>query len=245
MTVAMYSSFITQVLRELQNGAKIPPYFGCLSPLITTNTSFDLQAFSELQTEPQPSIASDLLDFIPESPPHYPPPSRYADDSFRTEPKYEPELPQSDPPSDFQSTEEAPPIIEQEPEEIHPPSNNPSFVEQYQSSVQRDSVNTEFNEEEERIPIPLERPKPKPQPKKSLLQYEDYARQFRSLTMDLYEKFWPAIETTVPRLQQESKLFANFRRSKFEKFESAIISKSEETKTGKIRFVRRESDDSF
>jgi hypothetical protein len=72
-----------------------------------------------------------------------------------------------------------------------------------------------------------------------------FSNQFEELRGDLITKHWPTINTVIPRLQQQSRLFTTFRRSNYTKYLQLIGSKFENKGTKGIRFERISQDDYF
>ena len=128
-------------------------------------------------------------------------------------------------------------------------SESSSFLEEKpKSKYLLDTTNqsSSFNDEGP-FPKPnLDQPKPqnldvfpKPKPKVKPLQ-QDYASLFQKTMDTVYDHFWPSLETRIPRVKQNSKIY-NLKMERYPKIIKTLEAKFQKQTAENLSFKRREN----
>ena len=126
-------------------------------------------------------------------------------------------------------------------------SDSSSFLEEKpKSKYLLDTTNNSSFNDDGPFPKPLlDQPKqnldifPKPIPKVKPLQ-QDYAALFQKTMDTVYDHFWPSLETRVPRVKQNSKIY-NLKMERYPKIIKTLEAKFQKQTSENLSFKRREN----
>jgi hypothetical protein len=215
-----WDRFVLSTLDDLHEGSEVPHYFGCLIPFISHPLHSVL-----VQPPPSSTLVDDLLPAVePSQAKTFIEEEEEEEPSLHTEllVRPEPEEDVSEPPKrhsrssiTFPRTPSRSPRVDQ--------SQTPKSVDYPEQTV--DEVEEDIEEDEVNQPEPV----------------QSLADEFQRLGNEVFDRYWPETESTIPRLRRDSLIMVTFKASKYNRLKQTMqqrfAAKEQQTQPN-LTFVR-------
>ncbi|OHT17441.1 hypothetical protein TRFO_12406 [Tritrichomonas foetus] len=235
--------FVQSVLKDLQNGARIPEYFGCLIPLLTRDAPPVVLPNSTPFKDNQIDTDDDFISIDVVKP-----------SKQQQKPKQQQNIQQQQQQQMQQQMQQ----MQFQQMNMNQNSQSPQQMQQDQyidmqqpssfsprpwlASNNNKSPPPPLQESEGSYESPQKEESPPQSPMNAYEQnesddYSHYAAQFREIGDSVYGKYWYPVTTMVPRMTLESKLMVTFKVSRFNRLKK-MMTDAKQT-SNKLRFSRQ------